>query len=233
MLKDNMKISIIVPVYNEEKFVIKLLNLVNEQKKISNLEIIVVDDNSTDETATHLKENPSLYDKIIFKEKNEGKGSAIISGLDQVTGEYVLIQDSDLEYSPSDYARLFEPIKYGADVVYGSRFMGSEPKRVLYYTHRVANQILTTLANIFTNFNFTDIETGYKLIKTSVFKNLNLKEKSFGIEIELTMKLSKIDLKFYEVGISYFGRTYAEGKKIGIKDGLVAIYKIFYYKLFN
>ncbi len=228
-----MKITIIIPVYNEEKYILKILKQVNEQKKIQELEIIVVDDNSTDRTQSILNENSDLYDFIIFKDINEGKGSAIITGISKASGDYILIQDADLEYSPKDYSKLFDPIQYGADVVYGSRFTGSDSRRVLYYSHRIANQILTVISNFLTNINFSDIETGYKLIKTKTLKNLNLKEKSFAIEIELTMKLAKLDLKFYEVGISYFGRTYAEGKKITLKDGFVAIYKIFYYRFFN
>ncbi len=228
-----MKITIIIPVYNEERYILKILNQVNEQKKIQELEIVVVDDNSTDKTKSILNENSDLYDFIIFKDKNEGKGSAIISGINKASGDYILIQDADLEYSPKDYSKLFDPIQYGADVVYGSRFTGSDSRRVLYYSHRIANQILTIISNFLTNINFTDIETGYKLIKTKTLKDLNLKEKSFAIEIELTMKLAKLDLKFYEVGISYFGRTYAEGKKITLKDGFVAVYKIFYYRFFN
>ncbi len=228
-----MKITIIIPVYNEERYIQKILNQVNEQKKSQELEIIVVDDNSSDKTKSILSENSDLYDFIIFKDKNEGKGSAIITGIHKASGDYILIQDADLEYSPKDYSKLFDPIQYGADVVYGSRFTGSDSRRVLYYSHRIANQILTTISNFLTNINFTDIETGYKLIKTKTLKDLNLREKSFAIEIELTMKLAKLDLKFYEVGISYFGRTYAEGKKITIKDGFVAIYKIFYYRFFN
>lgn len=225
-----MKISIIIPVFNEEKYILNILNQVNEQKKINELEIIVVDDNSSDNTKSILKENANLYDFVIFKDKNEGKGSAIISGVENVTGDYILIQDADLEYSPKDYQKIFEPINHGAEVVYGSRFTGSDSRRVLYYSHRIANQILTIVANLLTNINFTDIETGYKLIKTEVFKSLNLKEKSFAIEIEMTMKLSKLNLKFFEVGISYFGRTYQEGKKISLKDGFIALYKLFYYK---
>ena len=228
-----MKISIIIPVYNEEKYILTVLKSVIDQKKIYDLEVIVIDDNSHDNTKTILKNNPELYDIIIFKDKNEGKGSAVINGLDKVTGDYVLIQDADLEYSPSDYTLLFNPISKNADVVYGSRFIGSKPKRILYFSHRIANSIITLMVNCLTNINFTDVEVGYKLIKTELIKKINLKENSFGIEIELTMKLAKLDIKFYEVGISYYGRTYAEGKKITLKDGFIAVYKIFYYKIFN
>ena len=228
-----MKISIIIPVYNEEKYILTVLKSVIDQKKFYDLEVIVIDDNSHDNTKTILKNNPELYDIIIFKDKNEGKGSAVINGLDKVTGDYVLIQDADLEYSPSDYTLLFNPISKNADVVYGSRFIGSKPKRILYFSHRIANSIITLMVNCLTNINFTDVEVGYKLIKTELIKKINLKENSFGIEIELTMKLAKLNIKFYEVGISYYGRTYAEGKKITLKDGFIAVYKIFYYKIFN
>jgi len=228
-----VKISIIIPVYNEEKYILTVLKSVIDQKKLYDLEVIVIDDNSHDNTKTILKNNPELYDIIIFKDKNEGKGSAVINGLDKVTGDYVLIQDADLEYSPSDYTLLFNPISKNADVVYGSRFIGSKPKRILYFSHRIANLIITLMVNCLTNINFTDVEVGYKLIKTELIKKINLKENSFGIEIELTMKLAKLDIKFYEVGISYYGRTYAEGKKITLKDGFIAVYKIFYYKIFN
>lgn len=228
-----MKISIIIPVYNEEKYILTVLQSVIEQKKLYNLEIIVIDDNSDDNTKKILENNPQLYDFIIFKDKNEGKGSAIINGLSKVTGDYVLIQDADLEYSPTDYAKIFYPTSKNADVVYGSRFVGSNPKRILYFSHRIANSIITLIVNCLTNINFTDVEVGYKLIKTDLIKKIDLKENSFGIEIELTMKLAKLKIKFYEVGISYYGRTYAEGKKITLKDGFIAIYKIFYYKIFN
>ena len=229
-----MKTSIIVPVYNEEITILKILKKINLQRKNINLEIIVSDDNSTDSTKKLLLENKNLYDKVYFADRNRGKGSAIINVINLVEGDYILIQDADLEYDPIDYIKLLEPVyKDRADVVYGSRFQGSEVKRVLYFTHRVANFFLTFFVNVLTNINFSDVETGYKLIRTSLFKNLNLKEKSFAIEIELTMKLSKKKIRFYEVGISYYGRTYEEGKKIKFTDGLIALYKIFYYKLLN
>ena len=170
-----------------------------------------------------------MYDIIIFKDRNEGKGSAVIEGIKKSTGEYLLVQDADLEYSPNDYAKLFEPIENGADAVYGSRFKGSEPKRVFYFFNRVANFLITFLINFLTNINFSDVETGYKLIKTDLIKKINLQEKTFAFEVELTIKLSKLNIKFYEVGINYNGRTYEEGKKIQIKDGFIAVYKILYY----
>jgi glycosyltransferase involved in cell wall biosynthesis len=227
-----MKISIIVPCYNEENFIIEVLKNINKQKKKFNLEIIVSDDGSTDKTLFHLLNNSLLYDYLVTTKKNLGKGNAIINALQKATGEYILIQDADLEYSPEDYKDLFDPIfKYGADVIYGSRFNTNKSHKIMYYKNQVANKIITLLCNLFTNLNLSDVEVGYKIFKTSIIKNLNLKEKSFGIEIELTMKISKLNLKIYEVGISYNGRTYEEGKKIKTIDGLKALYCIFKYKL--
>jgi len=226
-----MKISIIVPCYNEESFIIEVLKNINKQKKKFNLEIIVSDDGSTDKTLFHLLNNSSLYDYLVTSKKNLGKGNAIVNALQKVTGEYILIQDADLEYSPEDYKDLFDPIfKYEADVIYGSRFNTNKSHKIMYYKNQVANKIITLLCNLFTNLNLSDVEVGYKIFKTSIIKNLNLKEKSFGIEIELTMKISKLNLKIYEVGISYNGRTYEEGKKIKTIDGLKALYCILKYK---
>jgi len=228
-----MKISVIIPVFNEEKYILDVLKSVNKEKSRFDLEIIIVDDNSTDNTKKIIENNPELYDQVLFKKKNQGKGSAIIQAIEKVTGDYVLIQDADLEYSPSDYKRLFDPILQNADVVYGSRFTGSDAKRIFYFSHRIANFFITLLVNLLTNINFTDVEVGYKLVRTELIKKIKLKEKSFAIEIELTMKLSKLKIKFYEVGISYNGRTYAEGKKITLKDAFSAFYKIFYYRIFD
>jgi len=228
-----MKITILIPVFNEKNYILKVLEKVNKQKENFDLEIVVVDDCSSDGTIKILKENNRLYDKIIYKDRNEGKGSAVIEGIKISTGEFLLVQDADLEYSPNDYVKLFEPIKYGADAVYGSRFKGSEPKRVFYFFNRVANFLITFLVNFLTNINFSDVETGYKLIKTDLIKKINLQEKTFAFEVELTMKLSKLKIKFYEVGINYNGRTYEEGKKIQIKDGFIAVYKIIYYFFFR
>ena len=228
-----MKISIIIPVYNEENTIIQILRKVNKQKEFLDLEIIISDDGSTDSTKKLLESHKNLYDNIYFSETNKGKGSAIINALNLVNGEYILIQDADLEYDPIDYNKLIKPIyDDNADIVYGSRFQGSEPKRVLYFSHRLANFILTLLVNILTNINFSDVETGYKLVRTSIIKKINLREKSFAFEIETTMKLAKKKFKFYEVGINYYGRTYEEGKKIGFIDGIIALYKIFYYRIF-
>ena len=224
-----MKITILIPVFNEKNYILKVLEKVNLQKKKYNLEIIVVDDHSTDGTVELLKNHNHLYDQVFYKNKNEGKGSAIIKGIEFATGEYTLVQDADLEYSPNDYSQLFKPIDNNADAVYGSRFKGSEPKRIIYFFNRVANFLITFLVNCLTNINFSDVETGYKLVKTDLLKKINLQEKTFAIEVELTMKLSKLNIKFYEVGINYDGRKYEEGKKIQIKDGFIAIYKIFYY----
>lgn len=229
-----MKLSIIIPVYNEKDYILSVLEKVNKQKDKFDLEIIVTDDGSIDGTADLIKNNKHLYNKAIFNQKNEGKGSAIKECLNHVTGDYVLIQDADLEYNPDEYINLVSPIiNYNAEIVFGSRFKGGQPERVLYFKNRVANFILSLLVSILTDINFSDVETGYKLIKTSKLKSLNLNEKSFGIEIEIVMKLAKTNSNFYEVGISYHGRTYEEGKKIKFIDGIVALYKIFYYKFFN
>ena len=229
-----MKITIIVPVFNEEKYILEILKRVNLQKKNYDLQIIISDDASTDKTLEIIKQNRHLYDKLIENKRNLGKGSAIINSLNEVSGEYLLIQDADLEYDPIDYEKLFLPaLKLNADVVFGSRFQGGSTKRILYFKNRFANFVLSFLVSILTNINFSDVETGYKLIKSDTFKSLKLTEKSFAIEIEIVMKLAKKNLRFYEVGISYNGRTYEEGKKINFKDGLVALYKIFYYKWIN
>ena len=229
-----MKYSIIIPVYNEERFILEVLKKVNQQKDKFDLEIIVVDDGSTDNTKKILKENRKLYDHLVENSFNQGKGKSIINSIDFISGDYILIQDADLEYDPEDYKKLIDPItKFDADVVYGSRFKGSEPKRIIYFSNRVANFVLSLVVSILTNINFSDIETGYKFIRTELFKSLKLRENSFAIEVEITMKLSKKMSKFFEVGISYNGRTYEEGKKIKFKDGVEALYKIFYYKFFS
>ena len=221
-----MKISIIVPVFNEKEYIEKVIDAIYKKKKEFDLEIIVSDDGSTDGTLEIIKKNNKV-DKWITK-KNEGKGSAIINALNIVTGEIILIQDADLEYSPDDYKLLIDPFIYdGADVVYGSRFVGSSKKRVLYYKNRLANFFLTHLSNFLTNLNFSDIECGFKVFRTELLKKLELKEKSFGFEVEATMKISKLKVKIFEVGVGYSGRTIEEGKKIRFLDGIIAVYLIF------
>ncbi len=235
------KISIIVPAFNEESTISiiadKLLNLylVNNIKK----EIIIVNDCSTDNTE-HLiqniiKSNPTAEIKYIKHEKNSGKGGAIHSGIKNATGDYLIIQDADLEYDPSEINKLLKPVLEGyADVVYGSRFIGGSPHRILFFWHTIGNKFLTFLSNFFTNLNLTDMETCYKLFKTSIIKTISLQEKRFGFEPEITSKIAKIKgIRIYEVGISYYGRTYLEGKKINWKDGVKAIYCIIRYNLFN
>jgi glycosyltransferase involved in cell wall biosynthesis len=230
----SIKISIIIPCYNEEKYISTVLTNVNKQKKLFNLEIIVVDDGSKDKTKEILKKYKKIIDKIVTKKKNEGKGSAIKLGLNYVTGKYTLIQDADLEYSPSDYSKIFYPLfKFNADAVYGSRFISNEARRIIYFKNELANKFLTYMSNIVSGLNLSDIEVGYKVFRTSVLKSLNLKEKSFGFEIESTMKLAKNKFKIFEVGISYNGRTYAEGKKIRTIDGVLALFCIFKYRFFN
>lgn len=235
------KISIIVPAFNEESTISiiadKLLNLylVNNIKK----EIIIINDCSTDKTDYLIQNiiqlNPTAEIIYIKHEKNLGKGAAIHSGIKNATGDYLIIQDADLEYDPSEINKLLKPILDGyADVVYGSRFIGGAPHRILFFWHTIGNKFLTFLSNFFTNLNLTDMETCYKLFKTSIIKNISLQEKRFGFEPEITSKISKIKgIRIYEVGISYYGRTYLEGKKINWKDGVKAIYCIIRYNLFN
>jgi len=225
-----MKISVIIPVFNEEKFVLQTLEEVNKQKKNFNLEVIIIDDFSTDNTLRIIEDNPNLFDKFIKNEKNYGKGKSIILGIKEATGDLILLQDCDLEYDPEEYKKLIEPFtKYDADVVLGSRFKGSGAKRIIYFTNHIANKFLTFLANLLLNRNFSDIETGYKVIKKKKLDLIKLEQNRFGIEIELIMKLSRIDSKIYEIGINYNGRTYNDGKKIKFIDGVIATYLIFYY----
>ena len=230
-----MKFSIIIPCYNEERYILEVLKKVQIQKKKYDIEIIVVDDCSTDKSNTILKNNHTLYDKLIINEVNRGKGSSIRKAINSVTGDITLVQDADLENDPNDYELLFSPFfDNNADVVFGTRFNGGKKVRVFYFTHKIANLIITTLVNCLTNINFSDVETGFKAVKTSFLKKLNLKENSFTIEIEMTMKLAKIKrIQIYEVGISYSGRTYMEGKKIKFIDAIKAIIAIFKYKFLN
>ncbi|MDH7476241.1 MAG: glycosyltransferase family 2 protein [Microgenomates group bacterium] len=239
-------LSIIIPVYNEEKFIGQTIERVLNANCLDyKKEIIIIDDGSTDRT--RLKINQLIKSKkffrknqpkiiFIIKKKNEGKGAALKTGFLKSTGDVVLIQDADLEYNPDDYPILLEPFKNGADVVYGSRFISNRPHRVLYFWHSVANIFLTFLSNMFTNINLTDMETGFKVFRGDLIRKIarKLTSKRFGFEPEITARIAKIkNLKIYEVGISYRGRTYEEGKKIGWKDGIRAIYEIIRYNLFN
>jgi glycosyltransferase involved in cell wall biosynthesis len=229
------KLSIIIPVYNEEGTIRLILKKINELK-IDNIdfEVIVINDGSTDNSVKIIKENNELYNQFINLEKNSGKGFAIKSGLKLVTGDYVILQDADLEYDPSEYTKLLNPIITNkADVVYGSRFLGNDERRVLYFWHTVGNKFLTLLSNMLSNLNLTDMEVCYKVFKTDVIKNINLQENKFGFEPEITAKIAKKNIKIYEVGIKYFGRKYSEGKKITWKDGFSAIRCIIKYNLFS
>ena len=229
-----MKISVVIPIFNEKDYVLNILEKVNNKKKNFNLEIIVIDDGSTDGTKKILEDYKNLYDYLISYEQNRGKGYALREGFKKCTGDIILIQDADLEYDPEDYRILIDPfINKNADLVLGSRFKGDGPKRLLNFHHRIANFIITLLVNIFTNINFSDVETCYKVIKKSRLDKISLKEDGFSFEIELIMKLSKLELNIYEVGISYSGRTYEQGKKIRLKDAFTAIYSIFKYKIVN
>jgi glycosyltransferase involved in cell wall biosynthesis len=229
-----MKISIIIPCFNEVSTIETIINKIKEEK-IFLKEIIVIDDFSSDGTREILKNKLSnSIDHLILNEKNYGKGYSLRKGIEIASGSITLIQDADLEYDPSDYYKLIEPIKDGyADVVYGSRFIGTEQKRVLHYWHSFGNYFLTLLSNMLTNINLTDMEVCYKAFKTEIIKDIKLKENRFGFEPEVTAKISKRKLRIYEVGIKYFGRTYSEGKKISWKDGISAIRCILYYNLFS
>ena len=229
-----MKLSIIIPCYNEQKTISFILDKVRNLKDYDK-EIIVVDDCSTDGTKEILKKlENSIEIKILYNDENRGKGYCIKKGIDSSTGSVLIIQDADLEYDPNDIPKLINPIKDGnADVVYGSRFAGSEEKRVLFYWHSLGNKFLTTLSNMFTNLNLTDMECCYKAFKSKIIKDINLKENRFGFEPEITAKISKKDIQIYEVGIKYFGRKYSDGKKITWVDGFRAIYCIIFYSFFN
>lgn len=227
-MSEQWKLSVIIPVYNE---VLTLPEIVRAVRSIEMpKEIIIVDDCSTDGTRDLYPQLESQVDKLVLFDKNRGKGAAIREGLRHVTGDYVVIQDADLEYSPEEYPNLLKPLlEDKADVVYGSRFLGGQPHRVLYFWHSVANHYLTLLSNMFTNLNLTDMETCYKMFRTSVIKQIEIKENRFGLEPEITAKLARMRVRFYEVGISYYGRTYEEGKKIGLKDAFRAVWCILKY----
>ena len=228
-----MKLSVVIPVFNERNTIEQIVNAVRAAL-LEDIEIIVVDDGSTDGTQKILQEKVApLVAKIIFQQENLGKGAALRAGFAAATGDIILVQDADLEYNPADYPTLLEPIISGkADAVFGSRFMGGHPHRVLYFWHMVGNHFLTLLSNMFTNLNLTDLETCYKAFRADIIKNLDLRENRFGFEPEVTAKLAKARCRIYEVGISYNGRTYSEGKKVNWKDGFRAIYAIVRYNVF-
>lgn len=227
-----MKVSIIIPCYNEKSTVEKIVDAVRSAP-VQSKEIILVDDCSEDGTQTILRETISpMVDRIIYHPVNRGKGAALRSGFAAATGDIVLVQDADLEYSPEDYPVVLEPLLSGkADVVFGSRFLGGRPHRVLFFWHMAGNRFLTLLSNMFTNLNLTDMETGYKAFRASLIKSIQIEEDRFGFEPEIVAKLARTGCKIYEVGISYNGRTYKEGKKINWKDGFRAIYAIVKYNL--
>jgi len=234
--KKDKKLSIVIPCYNEYRTIENIVNkvLLVDLNGIEK-EIIVVDDGSKNKTIEILKEKiEPMVSKVIYKSKNEGKGAALRTGFENITGDYVIVQDADLEYDPEEYNILLKPMLDGfADVVYGSRFIGGRPHRILFYWHSRGNRFLTNFSNMFTNLNLTDMETCYKLFKAEIIKKVKITENRFGFEPEITAKVARLGCRIYEVGISYYGRTYQEGKKINWKDGFRAIFVILKYGLFK
>jgi glycosyltransferase involved in cell wall biosynthesis len=234
-----MKLSVIVPAYNEEKTIWKVLDKLKSVELIGNFqkEIVIVNDCSFDNTEAvakrFIEENPTMEVSYFRHEYNQGKGAALHTGIRRATGDFIIVQDADLEYDPQEFNILLKPVIEGyADVVYGSRFMGGRPHRILFFWHTIGNKFLTFLSNMFTNLNLTDMETCYKLFRADILKSLKLVENRFGFEPEVTAKISKVrKIRIYEVGVSYYGRTYDEGKKINWKDGFRALYCIVRYGL--
>jgi glycosyltransferase involved in cell wall biosynthesis len=227
-----MKLSVVIPCFNERSTIETVVRAVRSGP-VQNVEIIVVDDGSTDGTRELLQQSTTgLADHILLHERNRGKGAALRTGFSAMTGDIVIVQDADLEYTPEEYPALLEPILAGkADAVFGSRFLGGRPHRVLYFWHMVGNRILTLLSNMFTNLNLTDVETCYKAIRAPVIKSICIEEDRFGVEVEITAKLARSNCRIYEVGISYSGRTYKQGKKVNWRDGFRAVYAIVKYNL--
>ncbi len=231
MAEEKPLLSVIIPCFNEAATILELIEKV-QNSPVNPKQIIIVDDGSTDGTRSLLNKIDQANINIILHEKNIGKGAALSTGFQAATGEISIVQDADLEYDPAEYSFLIAPIVQGnADVVFGSRFQGAAPHRVVYFWHRVGNGLLTLLSNMLTDINLTDMETCYKAFKTDIIRSINIKEKRFGFEPEITAKVSRMGCRIFEVGISYYGRTYEDGKKIGWRDGIRAIWCILKYNL--